>query len=135
VSQTITQNVDGLHLTAGSKNVIELHGSIHRVICTNCNNSVTRHSYQEKLETLNPDLKNPEYTTVRPDGDVDLQKYDYMNFKVPLCYNCEGIMKPDFVFFGDSVPSGTVSKVNTIINNCNALLVVGSSLQVWYALC
>jgi len=70
---------------------------------------------------------------VRPDGDIELQKYDYVDFKVPVCYNCEGIMKPDFVFFGDSVPPGTISKVNTIINNCNALLVVGSSLQVWSA--
>lgn len=71
VSGVVTQNVDGLHYKAGSRNVIELHGTAFRVICLECDSVYDRHFVQEKLEQSNPHM--PKIATmIRPDGDVEI---------------------------------------------------------------
>ncbi|PSN44395.1 NAD-dependent protein deacylase Sirt4 [Blattella germanica] len=79
VSCVVTQNVDRLHSKAGSRNVIELHGSAFKVICISCNNTIDRHVFQTVLEKLNPTMKS---TTdmIRPDGDVDIPQV-----RIKLC--------------------------------------------------
>lgn len=74
LSSVITQNVDDLHFKAGSKQVIELHGTAHRIICLNCENVVHRHDFQKMLAEINPHLKDKEQQTrmIRPDGDVEI---------------------------------------------------------------
>lgn len=71
VSGVVTQNVDGLHLKCGSVNVIELHGTAHKVICLGCGKVYDRFDVQKQLKKLNPSLKEAA-ATVRPDGDVEL---------------------------------------------------------------
>ncbi|WP_299231504.1 NAD-dependent protein deacetylase [uncultured Halomonas sp.] len=126
----ITQNVDGLHQRAGSRRVIDLHGRADRVRCMGCGSSRMRHALHAELESL-----NPRWTTLgaaaAPDGDADLEA-DFSAFRVPDCSRCgDGIWKPDVVFFGDSVPRGVVERAFALIEECDALLVVGSSLMVY----
>lgn len=67
----MTQNVDSLHFKAGSKNVIELHGTAFRVICLGCKSAYSRYDVQKKLKLMNPDMPDTA-NLVRPDGDVDI---------------------------------------------------------------
>lgn len=69
----VTQNVDRLHTKAGSKHVIELHGSTFKVICVDCNNTIDRHNFQTILEEMNPHMKGTSLM-IRPDGDVDISQ-------------------------------------------------------------
>ncbi|XP_045116908.1 NAD-dependent protein deacylase Sirt4-like isoform X3 [Portunus trituberculatus] len=127
---TVTQNVDRLHHKAGTANVVELHGSAFNVVCMNCRRQVVRHYYQTCLTRLNPHLTlRP--VEMRPDGDVDLTQEEVDNFRVPPCEACGGIMKPDLVFFGESVPRERVERVKRELAECDALLVLGSSLYVY----
>lgn len=68
----VTQNVDRLHQKAGSKRVIELHGSGYEVGCLSCKMMIPRHKFQKLLEELNPTLKSDAAVSIRPDGDVDI---------------------------------------------------------------
>lgn len=63
--------MDSLHFKAGSKEIIELHGSAFRVLCLTCNNLYDRHYIQEMLKQHNPDMQETNHF-IRPDGDVDL---------------------------------------------------------------
>ncbi len=96
----ITQNIDGLHTKAGSKNVVELHGNIWRVKCTEC-------------------------------GRVDY------NYDVPLkeipprCKKCGGLLRPDVVWFGE--PVYDAERAHNIVENCDVMLVIGTSAQVYPA--
>lgn len=71
ISCIVTQNVDNLHTKAGSRNVIELHGTAFRVMCLNCNHKIERSNFQNILKELNP-LLNSHSDMIRPDGDVEL---------------------------------------------------------------
>lgn len=71
VNCVVTQNVDSLHYKAGSKNVIELHGSAFRVLCLECNSMYSRFEIQDMLMELNPSVTNTS-DMIRPDGDVDI---------------------------------------------------------------
>lgn len=73
VSCVVTQNVDNLHTKAGSKNVIELHGTAYRVMCLNCDQKILRHELQKILEESNGNM-NAEPQMMRPDGDVELSQ-------------------------------------------------------------
>jgi NAD-dependent SIR2 family protein deacetylase len=130
ISMVVTQNVDGLHRKAGSRSVIELHGRIDRVICLTCGQHFPRASVQHWLATANPD-----YTAVAaraaPDGDADLPAAAAAAFRIPGCPSCKGTLKPDVVFFGDSVPRERVAAAKQSIDAARALLVVGSSLMVY----
>ncbi|TDB04603.1 NAD-dependent protein deacetylase [Halomonas marinisediminis] len=126
----ITQNVDGLHQRAGSRRVIDLHGRADRVRCMGCGSSRMRHALHAELESLNPHWATLG-AAAAPDGDADLEA-DFSTFRVPDCSRCgDGIWKPDVVFFGDSVPRGVVERAFALIEECDALLVVGSSLMVY----
>ncbi|XP_055902739.1 NAD-dependent protein deacylase Sirt4 [Eupeodes corollae] len=126
----VTQNVDRLHTKAGAKNVVELHGSGYVVKCLSCEYRIDRHEFQNILNTINPEFKDAP-DMVRPDGDVEIP-LDYIeNFKIPSCPDCGGNLKPEIVFFGDSIPKDRAHKVAEMIYNSDGLLVLGSSLMVF----
>jgi NAD+-dependent protein deacetylase sirtuin 4 len=130
----ITQNVDGLHHAAGSREVVELHGSLARVRCLECDSSACRHAFQERLLSLNDRwLKNVRAEAVEhaPDGDADLPADELSSFRVPGCAACDGVLKPDVVFFGESVPRAQVDAAWRLLEGARLLLVVGSSLTVF----
>eukprot|EP01080_Neovahlkampfia_damariscottae_P010003 gene10003-2322_t len=134
IKNIITQNVDELHQTSGSKNVINLHGSNHEIICLDCRKITSRKEYQERLEMHNEGFLNEHNIyEKRSDGDVELSETTkYEEIHVPNCIECNGILKPNVVFFGESVGNDIVDSIkNMILNETNGLLVVGSSLQVF----
>ncbi|WP_317622669.1 NAD-dependent protein deacetylase [Pseudohongiella sp. O18] len=129
VHQVITQNVDRLHQKAGSARTIDLHGRADEVICMSCGERHNRHDWHQVCASLNPHFGNLQ-ADVAPDGDADLEM-DFSGFNVPDCQQCEGIMKPDVVFFGDNVPRPRVDECFKAIDESRALLVIGSSLMVY----
>ena len=130
VRSLITQNVDGLHSAAGSREVVDLHGRLDIVRCTSCNYSVPRAELQQALLASNPDWAEIEGRAA-PDGDVDIDGRDFTHFLVPDCPECAGILKPDVVFFGENVPRQRVTRAFEAVLAADALLVVGSSLMVY----
>ena len=133
LTQVITQNVDQLHFKAGSANVIELHGTLSVVKCQNCSFEILRHPFQNWLSELNPHLAlKPREELIRPDGDVELSKDDVDRFQLPNCPKCHSdLLKPDVIFFGDNVPKLRVQKVRDLVSDCDILLIIGSSLDVY----
>lgn len=136
----VTQNVDNLHQSAGQKRVIDLHGNNRRVVCIQCNQRTSREELQKRLEEMNPTyaeianklLKNADKLDQRADGDAAFtEEIDYTNFKIPHCINCGGILKPDVVFFGENVERAIVEQVMQHVYSSDALLVCGTSLQVY----
>jgi NAD-dependent SIR2 family protein deacetylase len=130
VELLITQNVDGLHSAAGSRNVIDLHGRLDVVKCMAAGHTLQRTELQRQLVQGNPEWSEYE-GRVAPDGDVDLEGRDYSGFIVPGCPECGGILKPDVVFFGEPVPRDRVDRAFEGVAKADALLVVGSSLMVY----
>jgi NAD+-dependent protein deacetylase sirtuin 4 len=126
----ITQNVDGLHGRAGSKRLVELHGAIARVRCMSCQARSERAALQERLEAMNPDWAHLDAASA-PDGDAELELARFEELRVPGCEACGGILKPDVVFFGENVPRPVVDQAWAILDDAQALLVVGSSLTVY----
>lgn len=125
----VTQNVDGLHQQAGSREVIELHGSLDRVVCLRCGARERRSSLQHRLRELNPHFDPKLEAELAPDGDAELDDID--GFVVPACLACGGVLKPDLVFFGENVPRPRVEMALELVDRAGALLVVGSSLTVF----
>ena len=128
-SGVITQNVDGLHGAAGSREVVELHGNLARTICLDCGDRRSRHELSRRLDVANPDFA-ARPTRVAPDGDADLLADAERGFAVVACTACGGVLKPDVVFFGESVPRDRVDRCVAMVDDARALLVVGSSLTV-----
>jgi NAD-dependent SIR2 family protein deacetylase len=130
ITRLVTQNVDRLHQAAGSRRVIDLHGRLDRVICLDCQNRFARTSFQQTLIELNPDYAalSAEFA---PDGDAYLEHTDFGAFLVPECPHCDGILKPDVVFFGETVPRTRVNSAVEALLQADALLVIGSSLMVY----
>jgi NAD-dependent SIR2 family protein deacetylase len=126
----ITQNVDRLHHAAGSARIIELHGALAEVRCLSCGEREPRASVQERLLALNPDFMEHQ-VELRPDGDAELPVEAVRSFRVADCTHCGGALKPDVVFFGDNVPRLIVDAAFTMLEEGDALLVVGSSLAVF----
>jgi NAD-dependent SIR2 family protein deacetylase len=126
----VTQNVDGLHQRAGSEDVIELHGSIAQVVCTECAIGIARSQVQRWLEAANPGTAR-RCAPGAPDGDADIDPVDWDGFKAPDCPHCGGILKPDVVFFGDTVPRDRVVAAMQALEQADAMLVVGSSLMLF----
>jgi NAD-dependent SIR2 family protein deacetylase len=125
----VTQNVDMLHQRAGSERVIDLHGVLHRVRCLTCGQSMARGDFQTQLRDANPDW-DAGVQRLAPYGDATLSRSDFESFVVPSC-RCGGALKPDVVFFGESVPKPRVAKAYRAVEESDALLVVGSSLMVY----
>jgi NAD-dependent SIR2 family protein deacetylase len=127
----ITQNVDGLHEAAGSDPVVDLHGRIDQVICLDCGQLTSRSVYQDRLLAINPDVTSDDdlgHAELRPDGDAVVE--DWSHFRVAPCVNCGGVLKPDVIFFGESVPKEQVQLCYQLVDDSDALLVAGSSLTV-----
>jgi len=100
----VTQNIDGLHQKAGSKNVIELHGNIFEYCCAKCGRTQRFETVKKLLES------NP----------------------VPRC-NCGGLIRPNIVFFGESLPMHALSEATLHAQECDLMIVLGSSLVVYPA--
>lgn len=126
----ITQNVDRLHQQAGSRKVIDLHGRLDRVICLNCDDFTERDHLQLWLQRHNT-RDTAANVSVRPDGDSDLDESYVEDFQVPPCLNCGGTLIPDVVFYGGTVPRARVESCIAALDRADALLVIGSSLQVF----
>ena len=136
VTGVITQNVDLLHTKAGSRKVVNLHGTYARVICLSCGDGMSRAALAERLEALNPGY--PGYSeraeavgglAVAPDADAVIA--DTTSFRYLDCPRCRGMLKPDIVYFGESVPKDVVAEAYSLIDGAEALLVAGSSLTVF----
>jgi NAD-dependent SIR2 family protein deacetylase len=125
----ITQNVDGLHEAAGSRNVIELHGALAEVRCLDCKVRERRADVQRRILELNPDF-DPS-AAIAPDGDADLPLEAVRDFRVPSCLVCDGVLKPNIVFFGENVAKEIVDAAYAVLDESDVLLVVGSSLAVF----
>lgn len=131
VAGLITQNVDGLHQQAGHRDVLELHGSLATVVCLDCGRRSSRRQMQQRLEEDNTFLREVS-AAAAPDGDADLAgSVDLSAFAVPGCHACGGRLKPDVVFYGDSVPRPRVGRAYELIESADAVLIVGSSLMVF----
>ena len=132
VTGLITQNVDGLHQAAGSTTAIELHGAIARVRCLGCAMLTTRGDLQQRLETANPAFASRAHAAaIAPDGDAELADDLVADFAVVPCGACGGVLMPDVVFFGGSVPRETLAAAWEAFDRGELLLVVGSSLTVF----
>ncbi|MFE2538748.1 NAD-dependent protein deacetylase [Actinacidiphila glaucinigra] len=129
LSGVITQNVDGLHQAAGSEGVVELHGSLARVVCLSCGDLSPRGELARRLEEANAGFE-PVAAGINPDGDADLTDEQVGDFHVVPCTVCGGVLKPDVVFFGESVPPRRVEYCRELVREAAALLVLGSSLTV-----
>lgn len=126
----ITQNVDKLHSAAGSIDVVDLHGTYDRVVCLNCRTAFSRQEIARVLERLNPGYleRTGEAGDVAPDADADVD--DTSDFTIAPCPVCGGMLKPDFVYFGENVPKERVEIAYSLVDDAGALLVAGSSLTV-----
>lgn len=128
-SGVVTQNVDALHHKAGSLRVVDLHGRLDKVRCIHCGQSFTRNSIARRIDELNPWLVTADLAGVtRPDGDVDVSVSE--DFAVPSCDMCDGVLKPEVIFFGEFVPVGVFEQAAGLVGASDALIVAGSSLVV-----
>ncbi len=138
----ITQNVDTLHQKAGSRQITELHGRGDQLVCMNCGTHHCRHDFHDQMHDLNTDWinqvreeneveKQKESDQMRPDGDAYVKRETFDEIIVPPCPNCgTGFLKPNVVFFGDSVPKYRVNRCYAAVDACDGLLCIGSSLAV-----
>ena len=142
VGPVVTQNVDGLHQAAGATDVVELHGSLERALCLTCGEVTSRHGLHDRMTEANPGFMERFAQAaaavgsqwgeqVRPDGDIVLADGLVASFHAPRCLVCNNdTVKPDVVFFGESVPKPVVDTVFALVESAAALLVLGSSLAV-----
>ncbi|CAJ2641473.1 unnamed protein product [Trifolium pratense] len=143
----VTQNVDRLHHRAGS-NPLEIHGTVYTVICIDCGYSLCRSLFQDQLKALNPKwaeaIDNLDHGSPgseksfgmkqRPDGDIEIdEKFWEEDFIIPTCQKCNGVLKPDVVFFGDNVPKDRADMAMEASRKCDAFLVLGSSVMTMSA--
>jgi NAD-dependent SIR2 family protein deacetylase len=132
VAGVVTQNVDLLHTKAGSRRVVNLHGTYADVICLACGHTMTRDRLAELLEALNPGFAE----RMRADGlavapDADAVVADTSSFSILDCTRCGGMLKPNIVYFGENVPKARVAEAYSLVDGAEALLVAGSSLAVF----
>ncbi|GAA3047710.1 NAD-dependent protein deacetylase [Kitasatospora albolonga] len=129
VSAVITQNVDGLHRAAGTRDAVELHGGLDRVVCLTCRQLSSRAELDRRLTELNGEFADPGAHR-QADGDAVLPDAAVEGFRVAPCARCGGVLKPDVVFFGESVPKPRVERCFDLVAAGQVLLVLGSSLTV-----
>lgn len=125
----VTQNVDRLHQRAGTRSVVDLHGRADEVICMACGYRCDRDEVHQRCHDRNPAFHRY-HATAAPDGDADLE-VDFGEFELANCPCCNGILKPDVVFFGDNVPRQRVDSTLAVLRKSDGLLVIGSSLMVY----
>ncbi len=130
VNGVVTQNIDLLHLKAGSRNVVHLHGRYDRVVCRDCGNVISREHLDETLTRLNPGWRERHVADVEVAPDADAALESTADFRIADCPRCGGILMPDVVFFGGTAPRERVERARAIVDEADALLVAGSSLAV-----
>ena len=131
VGAVITQNVDGLHQAAGAREVVELHGGLDRTVCLGCGDVADRAALDVRLRAANPGFRPEPTDEVNPDGDVELPEEALDGFVMVDCLACGGgPLKPDVVFFGETVPRDRVDHCFDLVDRARSLLVLGSSLTV-----
>jgi NAD-dependent SIR2 family protein deacetylase len=126
----VTQNVDGLHKRAGSREVIDLHGRLDGVVCLGCGDTQPRVALQPRLLAANPDWR-PHSAAAAPDGDADIDAEAVARFMPPQCTHCGGMLKPDVVFFGENVPRARYAQALDALHASDGVLAVGTSLMVY----
>jgi NAD-dependent deacetylase len=99
----VTQNIDVLHQKAGSTNVVEMHGSVRTMSCTQCFNVFETNRFVQEF---------------------------VQNGTIPTCPNCNGILKPDVILFGEQLPQMAWFDAQRAVRQCDLMLVAGSSLEV-----
>jgi NAD-dependent deacetylase sirtuin 4 len=144
----VTQNVDGLHHAAGSRRVVELHGSMDRCVCLACRREYSRLDVQATIQRLNPWLNAADFVArnapptdasveMRPDGDINVvaQQQQFADaqrrFVLPAC-DCNrpnALIKPHFVFFGENVPTSVAQAADELVSSADVLLVLGTSVH------
>jgi NAD-dependent SIR2 family protein deacetylase len=130
VGGVITQNVDGLHQAGGARDVLELHGGLDRTVCLTCGDVADRAELDQRLRMVNPTF-GPRVEEVNPDGDAELPEALLDDFVMVDCLVCgSGPLKPDVVFFGETVPRDRVEHCFALVERARSLLVLGSSLTV-----
>lgn len=129
LSGIITQNVDGLHQAGGARDVVELHGNLSRITCLDCGATGPRAELEERLNAANPGFRATA-AAINPDGDAELDDAELDDFVVVDCAGCGGMLKPDVVYFGETVPPERVSRSFALVGAARTLLVLGSSLTV-----
>jgi NAD-dependent SIR2 family protein deacetylase len=129
LAQIVTQNVDRLHQRAGSRAVIDLHGRLDEVVCLGCGARTPREDLQRQMASDNAGWTATASTA--PDGDADIDARAVQAFVPPRCDRCDGLLKPDVVFFGENVPHARVDAARDALSRADALLVAGSSLMVY----
>jgi NAD-dependent SIR2 family protein deacetylase len=125
----VTQNVDGLHQAGGARDVVELHGNLARIVCLDCGCRSSRAELEARLTAANPDFAAVA-AAINPDGDAELDDAELDGFTVVDCTACGGMLKPDVVYFGETVPPERVSRSFELVCSARTLLVLGSSLTV-----
>lgn len=134
LSGVVTQNVDGLHAAAGSRNLVGLHGDLATVICLDCREREPRPDFDGRLAAANPGYLESvrlDPAAVNPDGDVALAAGQVAQFRMAGCRRCGSTtLKPDVVYFGEPVPGERKQLVAQLVAESSAVLVVGSSLAV-----
>lgn len=129
----ITQNVDGLHQKAGSRGVLDLHGRLDRVICLDCRALYDREWVQRRLDENNTNFRQNhrealDMIEMAPDGDVPLR--DTADFRMIDCPACGSLLKPDVVFFGETVPRERSLDAAAAAAAAPGLIAAGTSLAV-----
>jgi NAD-dependent deacetylase len=99
----ITQNIDALHGRAGSKNIYEVHGHLRQATCLECHHQYDARPFLEAFTASGA---------------------------VPICPDCTGVLKPDVVLFGETLPFREIQAAQREAAGCDLMLVVGSSLEV-----
>ena len=129
----VTQNVDRLHQKAGSQHVMDLHGRLDRVVCMACGQYEPRSAFQQRLLDENEQFFGQAAVRVSsaPDGDAALTETDFSAVRIPECSECNGLLKPDVVFYGETVPKERVERAYRWVQTSDAVLVIGSSLMVF----
>lgn len=130
VAGIVTQNVDRLHQRAGSRHVVDLHGRLDVVVCLDCATRYRRDWLQRRLAAMNPGWAD-HTPRIAPDGDADIEDADFSTFRYPDCPRCGGMLKPDVVFYGESVPARQRERATELVDAADGVLVVGSTLMVW----
>lgn len=129
----VTQNVDGLHVAAGTTDVVEIHGRLDEVVCLDCGELTGRDELAQRLEKRNPGFRDEvsaDETAVRPDGDILLHAHDVARFVFVGCATCGGRLKPGVVMFGEQVPRDRYARARGLVDEARSLVVLGSSLSV-----
>jgi NAD-dependent SIR2 family protein deacetylase len=134
VGGVVTQNVDGLHARAGSRNLVALHGDLSSVACLVCGHVEDRNSFDRRLRDANPgylESVSLDPSLVNPDGDVELSSEWVDRFRMVGCFVCGStLLKPDVVYFGEPVPVERKERALSMLEDCSSVLVAGSSLAV-----